>query len=63
MFKKYNYGSTIWSPLCGGVLTGKYKGGIIPEDARYNKDFGTFFNAHLKRLKESFFDGEGKDKF
>jgi voltage-dependent potassium channel beta subunit len=32
-YKEYNYGSTIWSPLASGLLTGKYKGGI-PKDSR-----------------------------
>ena len=32
-YKDYNYGSTIWSPLASGLLTGKYKGGI-PKDSR-----------------------------
>lgn len=25
LFKRYKMGTTIWSPLLGGVLTGKYK--------------------------------------
>jgi aryl-alcohol dehydrogenase-like predicted oxidoreductase len=33
LFKDYNYGTTIWSPLHRGVLTGKYLEGI-PEDSR-----------------------------
>lgn len=32
-YKEYGYGSTIWSPLASGLLTGKYKGGI-PKDSR-----------------------------
>ncbi|MBK9207253.1 MAG: aldo/keto reductase [Anaerolineales bacterium] len=32
-YKDYNYGTTIWSPLASGLLTGKYKGGI-PSDSR-----------------------------
>lgn len=27
-------GTTIWSPLCSGLLTGKYSDGHIPEDSR-----------------------------
>ena len=34
LFDKFHMGSTIWSPMCGGVLSGKYSGGVIPEDAR-----------------------------
>ncbi len=33
LFKDYGYGSTIWSPLASGLLTGKYQGGI-PGDSR-----------------------------
>ena len=32
-YKDYGYGTTIWSPLASGLLTGKYKGGI-PKDSR-----------------------------
>lgn len=33
LFKDYGYGSTTWSPLASGVLTGKYNAGI-PADSR-----------------------------
>jgi len=33
LFDYYNYGTTVWSPLAGGLLTGKYNDGI-PEDSR-----------------------------
>ncbi len=32
-YKDYNYGTTIWSPLASGLLTGKYNAGI-PKDSR-----------------------------
>ncbi len=35
LFKDYGYGSTIWSPLASGLLTGKYSNGI-PADSRGN---------------------------
>ena len=34
IFKKYRIGSTIWSPLASGILTGKYNDGI-PEKSRF----------------------------
>ena len=34
IFKKYKIGSTIWSPLASGILTGKYNDGI-PEKSRF----------------------------
>ncbi|MEI6289797.1 MAG: aldo/keto reductase [Chloroflexota bacterium] len=33
LFNDYHYGSTIWSPLASGLLTGKYNDGI-PSDSR-----------------------------
>ncbi|ORY87404.1 NADP-dependent oxidoreductase domain-containing protein [Leucosporidium creatinivorum] len=56
VFDKYNYGSTIWSPLESGLLTGKYNEGI-PKDSRFtnNKDF---FGDTIKALESP----EGKAK-
>jgi len=34
LFDKYRYGSTIWSPLAGGFLTGKYNDGKVIEGTR-----------------------------
>ena len=33
LYEEHGYGSTIWSPLASGMLTGKYQGGI-PKDSR-----------------------------
>ena len=38
MAKALNIGVTAWSPLAGGVLTGKYHGHGSPEQARMNND-------------------------
>jgi voltage-dependent potassium channel beta subunit len=35
LFERFGMGSTIWSPLASGILTGKYNEGI-PEDSRMN---------------------------
>lgn len=37
LFKK-GYGSTIWSPLAGGILSGKYNDGTCPEGTRFTDD-------------------------
>lgn len=37
LFEKYGYGTTIWSPLGGGMLTGKYNEGELPEGSRYKE--------------------------
>ena len=38
VFSDYKYGSTIWSPLCQGILSGKYNDGSAPEGSRFEKD-------------------------
>ncbi|HAQ69816.1 MAG TPA: aldo/keto reductase [Flavobacteriales bacterium] len=37
LFRDYGYGSTIWSPLASGILTGKYNNGV-PEGSRLTMD-------------------------
>lgn len=37
LFRDYGYGTTIWSPLASGVLTGKYNNGI-PKGSRLTRD-------------------------
>lgn len=34
-YEDYGYGTTIWSPLAGGLLSGKYNSGEAPEGSRY----------------------------
>jgi len=48
LFEKHNYGTTVWSPLAGGVLTGKYNE-EIPEDSRGGQ--GGFFKQVLDKYK------------
>ena len=36
LYEKYGMGTTIWSPLASGLLTGKYRDGV-PADARLNQ--------------------------
>ncbi|KAI5454237.1 hypothetical protein NCC49_004298 [Naganishia albida] len=56
LFRKYKMGTTTWSPLDSGMLTGKYNEGI-PEDSRYatNKEF---FAETVKKLKSP--EGQAK---
>ncbi|OMJ74589.1 hypothetical protein SteCoe_26446 [Stentor coeruleus] len=35
LFDNYKLGTTIWSPLAAGLLSGKYNDGNIPEGSRY----------------------------
>jgi voltage-dependent potassium channel beta subunit len=37
VFSEYGYGTTIWSPLASGILSGKYNDGEIPEGSRFDK--------------------------
>jgi len=56
LYDQFKYGTTIWSPLASGLLTGKYNDGI-PEDSRFatNKEF---FSNTVKELQTP----EGKAK-
>jgi len=56
LFEQFKYGTTIWSPLDSGVLTGKYNDGI-PDDSRFatNK---AFFESTVNGLKSP--EGQAK---
>ena len=56
LYEQFEYGTTIWSPLSSGLLTGKYNDGI-PDDSRFanNKNF---FESTIKQLQSE----EGKAK-
>lgn len=47
LYKLYNYGTTIWSPLAQGILTGKYNDGIPPDSrfATISKDDASKFET------------------
>ncbi|MFL3044691.1 MAG: aldo/keto reductase [Candidatus Neomarinimicrobiota bacterium] len=47
LFKKRGLGTTTWSPLASGLLTGKYKNGI-PEDTRMNLSGYEFLRQRLE---------------
>jgi len=59
LYKLYNYGTTIWSPLYQGILTGKYNDGV-PADSRYgtiSKDSASKFDqpetkAQIEKVKK-----------
>ena len=56
LFQQFQYGTTIWSPLASGLLTGKYNDGI-PEGSRFSKH-KDFFNSTIASLQND----EGKAK-
>jgi len=51
LFARHGYGTTIWSPLACGLLTGKYSGGVFPPGSRL---------AHAQNdwLKKQLMEGE-----
>jgi len=54
LYSEFGMGTTIWSPLASGMLTGKYNNGI-PADSRLNI-------PTMQWLKDSFTGEEGKAK-
>jgi len=56
LFDENHMGSTIWSPLAGGVLTGKYNEGV-PAGSRFDTD-----NPLLKSIFEKNFAPDQKEK-
>lgn len=63
LFNQYKLGTSVWSPLCGGLLAGKYNDGSIPEgrvesgpfknlyEMVYSKHIGSRKEAALKALQ------------
>ena len=58
LFEKYRYGTTVWSPLAQGFLSGRYNDGNIPEDSRAKK-WDPFWGNWLQH---AYFSGEKKEK-
>ena len=50
MAKGFNIGLVAWSPLAGGLLSGKYHGGAGGKDARYNNEMGKAFQRSGERI-------------
>jgi len=55
LFEKGLLGTTVWSPLASGILTGKYNNGV-PEGSRFDK------NQDLLRILNKYFSEEKKEK-
>lgn len=55
LFQQFQYGTTIWSPLASGLLTGKYNDGV-PEGSRFSNH--DMFSDTVKSLQQP----EGKAK-
>jgi len=59
LFDKHNYGTTIWGPLAGGTLTGKYNE-EVPEGSRMTQD--TAFKHYMERYLGDENVGEAREK-
>ena len=55
LFRELNYGSTTWSPLGGGVLTGRYNTGEMIKGARYDTN-----NPIIKKFWNDYFGDKVK---
>lgn len=47
MARSYGIGVTVWSPLAGGLLTGKYRGGAAPDGVRLARGGGDWDVKHF----------------
>jgi len=55
LYVQFGMGTTIWSPLASGLLSGKYSGGSIPDGSRLS-----YADVPMnKMLKDQFQSGEG----
>jgi voltage-dependent potassium channel beta subunit len=59
-YKDYKLGLTVWSPLCGGILTGKYVNGD-PDQSRYKGDKYSKELSAFYRAKYSAYEGKIKE--
>lgn len=55
IFRELKYGSTIWSPLAGGILSGKYNSGEMVKGTRYDSD-----NSIMKAIWTRYFNDKAK---
>lgn len=55
LFERHGLGTTIWSPLASGLLTGKYNDGI-PADSRFGLSTGYSWYTALQSNKDSVVD-------
>jgi voltage-dependent potassium channel beta subunit len=57
IFEQYKYGSTIWSPLASGFLSGKYNNKVYEEGTRLNSERGpTIIKRFHKKHGDALYD-------
>lgn len=54
-YEEYGYGTTIWSPLAGGLLSGKYNDGNIPKGSRFDN------NKQMEGIYKTYFSDDKKE--
>lgn len=57
LFTDFGMGTTVWSPLAGGILTGKYNDGIPPNSRLSMTD-----SPMMTRLRAGLASDEGRKK-
>lgn len=63
VFEQHKTATTIWSPLCSGLLSGKYNDGNIPGDSRFKNDmlvnfiFMRYFSEEKKESTKKLLHG------
>lgn len=57
MFEKFGMGTTVWSPMCQGLLSGKYNNGIDPNGRLGHPDL-ILDNGAIKKLIEKYFGSD-----
>jgi aryl-alcohol dehydrogenase-like predicted oxidoreductase len=55
MAKTFGIGIIAWSPIAQGLLTGKYRRNIMPDEGRYT-DVDNLPTVHSRRLNSDVFD-------
>ena len=50
VFSEHGIGTTIWSPLTGGLLSGKYNDGIKVDDGRFKTWKAPFLDMYWQLL-------------
>lgn len=62
-YDDFGMGTTVWSPLAGGILTGKYNDGNIPEGSRFSSPgsdkFDQLFSPEKKEATMATLQGLG----
>jgi len=51
MAQSYGIGITVWSPLAGGLLTGKYRADNWPADSRFAEGSSSAWESGISLLR------------